>query len=120
MDPNEIERYRERLREMQYRLEDEFHRIAERVIEDIRAPGELSRIPTHPADSDTEGLQQEIALEKTEGQLLDQVRMALQRIDEGTFGQCVDCGEPIAAERLDALPQTPRCIDCERSFESGT
>ena len=73
-----------------------------------------------PADGDTEGLHQEIALEKTEGQLLDQVRMALQRIDEGTFGHCVDCGRPIAAERLEALPHTSRCVDCERSVESGS
>ena len=39
---------------------------------------------------------------------------ALARLDDGTFGTCVRCGQPIAAERLEALPWAPRCIDCQR------
>lgn len=118
MDPSERERYRERLREMQARLQSEFDSMAERVREDVRSPGDISGTPTHAADNDTEGLDQEIALDKTEGQLLDAVRMALRRIDEGTFGQCVDCGGSIGDERLDALPHTARCIECERRVET--
>jgi RNA polymerase-binding transcription factor DksA len=37
---------------------------------------------------------------------------ALRRIDEGTFGRCERCGEPIAPERLEAIPHTRRCINC--------
>ncbi|MER2507578.1 MAG: TraR/DksA C4-type zinc finger protein [Amaricoccus sp.] len=46
---------------------------------------------------------------------LQEIRMieaALDRIEQGTFGACVVCGEAIAEARLDALPQTPVCRDC--------
>ncbi len=39
-----------------------------------------------------------------------QVRDALQRIEEGTYGKCTDCGRPIEARRLDSVPWTPYCL----------
>lgn len=41
-----------------------------------------------------------------------QIKAALARLDEGTFGDCVKCGEEISAERLDLLPHTPFCRNC--------
>ncbi len=46
---------------------------------------------------------------------LVEVRMieaALKRLDEGTYGICVSCGEPISDERLAAVPHTPLCREC--------
>jgi len=40
-----------------------------------------------------------------------QVRDALQRIEKGTYGKCVECGRPIEAHRLDSVPWTPYCLD---------
>jgi RNA polymerase-binding transcription factor DksA len=40
------------------------------------------------------------------------IRAALQRIEEGTYGECVRCGEEIAPERLNLLPHTPLCAAC--------
>ncbi len=40
------------------------------------------------------------------------IRAALRRIDEGTYGTCVNCGEPIAPARLEAVPHAARCIAC--------
>lgn len=48
---------------------------------------------------------------------LDEVAEALQRIDAGTYGICVDCGEAIPAKRLEALPASARCTDCQRKAE---
>lgn len=48
---------------------------------------------------------------------LDEVEEALRRIDAGTYGQCVDCGEPIPDKRLEALPASARCMDCQRKAE---
>jgi RNA polymerase-binding transcription factor len=45
---------------------------------------------------------------------LAEVNKALQRIDEGTYGICTNCGKPIMFERLDALPEAELCIDCQR------
>jgi len=49
---------------------------------------------------------QESALEWTE---LEQVRDALRRIEQGTYGKCTDCGRAIEAARLEAVPWTPYC-----------
>ena len=46
---------------------------------------------------------------------LAEIRMieaALSRLEDGTFGVCVACGEPISNERLELLPHTPRCKNC--------
>ena len=40
------------------------------------------------------------------------IRAALNRIEAGTYGTCVACGEPIAPQRLRALPTATRCVDC--------
>jgi RNA polymerase-binding transcription factor DksA len=40
------------------------------------------------------------------------IRAALQRIRNGSYGQCVQCGEDIALERLETLPETPLCRTC--------
>jgi len=37
---------------------------------------------------------------------------ALERIEDGTYGVCANCGEPISEARLDILPQTPFCRNC--------
>jgi DnaK suppressor protein len=59
-----------------------------------------------------------------ESNLLRNVRAALRRIDEGTFGICVHCEEDISPKRLAAVPETPFCISCQemadRNQQDGT
>jgi len=43
---------------------------------------------------------------------MGRIRAALTRIEDGTYGYCVKCGEKIAEERLDLLPATPYCRNC--------
>jgi RNA polymerase-binding transcription factor DksA len=45
------------------------------------------------------------------------VKRALARIEDGTYGECVRCGEDIAPARLDARPEAALCIDCARTAE---
>lgn len=52
-------------------------------------------------------------LDRLEEQLLD-INQALERIEEGTYGVCTNCGQPIQAERLEALPWAELCINCQR------
>ncbi|MHB1674846.1 MAG: TraR/DksA family transcriptional regulator [Acidobacteriaceae bacterium] len=47
------------------------------------------------------------------------VRQALARLADGTFGECVRCYQAIGAKRIEALPWTPYCIDCQERIESG-
>jgi len=48
---------------------------------------------------------------------LADVEGALGRIAAGSYGECIDCGDPIAAARLKAYPAATRCIDCQGAFE---
>ena len=70
-----------------------------------------------PADSeeqaiDLENLEALEALEKTEVQEIRRIEAALQRIAEGTYGICDECGADIDPKRLKALPTASKCISC--------
>jgi DnaK suppressor protein len=52
-------------------------------------------------------------------QLLGMVEGALGRIREGNFGQCISCGKEINAKRLEAVPWTRHCIECQEKLEKG-
>ncbi|MFC1643282.1 TraR/DksA family transcriptional regulator, partial [Myxococcota bacterium] len=48
---------------------------------------------------------------------LDKIQKALNKIDEGTFGVCDECGERISSKRLEARPETTLCIRCKEDQE---
>lgn len=48
------------------------------------------------------------------------VRAALQRLDDGSYGRCVDCGNELPADRLDAKPEAARCLSCQERAEAAT
>src|SRR5438128_11889371 len=52
-------------------------------------------------------------------QLLQMVDGALARLREGSFGECVSCGKEINAKRLEAVPWTRHCIECQEKAEQG-
>ena len=54
-----------------------------------------------------------------ERQLLMMVYVALARIREGNFGECISCGKEINAKRLEAVPWTRHCIECQEKLEQG-
>lgn len=49
-----------------------------------------------------------------------ELKHALERLEEGTYGVCESCGKPIDLQRLEALPQTELCIECARSVDPAT
>jgi DnaK suppressor protein len=58
------------------------------------------------------------ALLQMKAETLDKIDAALQRLGEGTYGDCVECGAEIAGPRLWALPFAVRCRDCEDARET--
>lgn len=54
---------------------------------------------------------------ENETELLQMVNGALQRMDDGTYGQCLSCGREIGIKRLEAVPWTHLCIDCQAKAE---
>src|SRR5580658_10002567 len=109
MKPAQLQRYKQELLALRARLAGEVNRLIEAIPGEMHAAGDLSNVPTHNADRDSDGLDKEVALVQNEGELLAAVEAALERIENGTFGRCENCDEPIAAERLDALPYVPLC-----------
>jgi RNA polymerase-binding transcription factor DksA len=82
--------------------------------------GELAHYDQHPADQGTETFEQEMDA-TTDILLADEARnveIALERLAEGTYGTCVDCGREIPAERLEAIPEAIRCIDDQNRYEA--
>lgn len=51
------------------------------------------------------------------GENREQVERALERLQEGSYGYCEDCGEKIAAERLKFRPESTRCVDCQGRWD---
>ncbi len=59
----------------------------------------------------------EFTLDARESAELDAIDAALKRIEDGSYGVCIDCGADIPAARLHAAPETPRCISCQDKLE---
>lgn len=59
----------------------------------------------------------EFALSDREVEELVAIDAALNRIETGTYGECVDCGVQIPEARLDASPEVTRCVPCQEKFE---
>lgn len=81
---------------------------------------ELADYDQHPGDQGTETYMKE--LDETTEVILEEderrIRQAREQLERGTYGTCVDCGEPIPAERLEAVPETIRCVKDQRIFEA--
>ena len=74
----------------------------------------------HPADSGTETYMQE--MDETTEMILDEeasrVKQAREALEAGRYGVCVVCGEDITTERLEAFPESVRCVEHQREYEA--
>ena len=80
--------------------------------DDVVKPGDITSVPTHPADDDVEGLDSEIATAHNQELLLEQVDAAIERLRTGSYGVCQQCGRAVDGERLQAIPYAANCIGC--------
>jgi DnaK suppressor protein len=114
---------------LRQRLLDERQRVLD-AIDNIHTenPGsigdeteELGFQDNHLGDVATATFDREMAstLEENSTHVLIEIDAALGRIESGTYGTCLRCGEPIGGERLEALPWATLCIDCKRKQERG-
>lgn len=84
--------------------------------------GELSAYDNHPADSASETYlrAQEIGLIDSRKRVLSMIEAVIAKINDGTYGLCENCGKPIPAERLEAIPFALLCKDCRELAEQQT
>ena len=82
---------------------------------------ELSHLDQHPADTASElsDADRENAVIEAAGDQRDQVVAALKRLDEGTYGTCIDCGKPIPDARLEVRPEAARCVEDQAKAEAA-
>jgi RNA polymerase-binding protein DksA len=119
----DTERFREALLDERKRVEhalaslrDQHPGSLDEEVEEIAATSD-----NHLAETATATLGREIdyTLGENSEQVLADIDSALRRIDDGTYGTCVNCGQEIPVQRLEAYPAASLCIDCKRSAEGG-
>jgi RNA polymerase-binding protein DksA len=117
----DTEHFRRRLLEDRERVQGALDYLHEENPSSMEDETQEIQSDNHPGDVATITHDREIGytLEENEERVLAAIDGALKRIDEGTFGMCKGCGQPIALERLEALPYTTQCIDCKRREERG-
>jgi len=64
--------------------------------------------------SGTNEVEIQLKLKQTDAKILQAIEEALYRLEKGVYGLCRDCGDPIAAARLEAIPWTRVCITCKQ------
>ena len=108
-------KYAESLRKRQQELEQGLARTVEQALKS--APDETQDV----GDQAVSAYQKEMLFTQgtTHHLQLSQVRRALNRLAEGTYGVCQHCEATIGPKRLEALPWTPYCIDCQERIEKG-
>ena len=113
-----------RYNELKRMLEDRRRELMSSVQEkmrDVRAEGSKDRDVLDQGESSEVDIQEDIefALIQMKSEKLTKIDAALRRLDEGTYGNCFECGDEIAEARLRALPFAARCKDCEEARETA-
>ena len=118
MRKTEIQKYKRRLLELRARLRGDVSSVLENS---IARSGQSERSPGDEADAGSDNWDTELALNLTQNDsdTLELINSALERIEDGSYGKCVETGAKISKDRLDALPYTPYCVEYASSLEGG-
>lgn len=102
-------------------LRDRLTGVAQGIVPDNAGSGEINSAAgdQHLADHASDMLEREVdwTLEVNAEHIVGEIDAALQRIDDGTYGKCAVCGEPIPEERLVAVPYAQLCVRDKRLLE---
>jgi DnaK suppressor protein len=113
------------------RLEAERFRIKQEIYRQIQGDesampagplleaGEMSTDPADDADALADNERMRILISNAQS-MLQQINIALQRLDSGSYGICTQCSKQIDPRRLGALPYVTLCIDCQAAAEAAT
>jgi DnaK suppressor protein len=115
MDKKKLDSFKKRLETRQVEL----RRMVTRTQQDGRTADEEATQDI--ADRAASSYNKEFLFHQSNNdrQLLAMVEGALERIREGSFGECISCGKEINPKRLEAVPWTRHCIECQEKLEQG-
>lgn len=113
-----------RYNELKKMLEERRRELMNEVqgkMRDVRAEGGKERDVLDQGESSEVDIQEDIefALIQMKAETLNKINEALRRLEEGSYGNCFECGEEISGARLRALPFAVRCRDCEEARENA-
>lgn len=123
MKAAEMRAFRKTLEAVRSRLRGDVSTMADAALgrNGDEPAGHASTMPVHMADIGSDAFEQEftLSLMASEGDTLELVEQALDRIRQKTYGTCEECGGVIAKKRLEALPYASTCIRCAEKLEAG-
>jgi len=114
MDPETLQKYRERLLAQQQQIERRIFRIGSDLY-DMESERDIERTDHVQEEAVNDTM---VALDERSRHLVEEIQAALGRIDDCTYGDCEVCGEPINPARLEALPIARRCV-CRQEEEEA-
>jgi DnaK suppressor protein len=122
MDKKTRDKFKNLLLSEREKITGEISRLSEDTLSSSQrdSSGDLSGYSLHMADVGTDTFQRDLqlGLVSKEQEILYKVDEALQRIENGTYGKCDSCGEPIKESRLKAVPFAKLCVPCQEKEEA--
>ena len=111
--------YRERLLARRARLRGDLTQMEDNALN--KDHSKTTSMPNHMAELGSDNFDQEVTLSLlgSENDALNQIEAAIERIEDGRFGQCEECGGKIPKPRLEAIPYAALCVDCASQREEG-
>jgi DnaK suppressor protein len=123
MNKADIQAFKERLLMLRSRLRGDVTQLAESALKKNRTQsnGDLSSMPIHMADIGSDNFEQEFTLSliESDGNTLAKIEAALDRVEDGSYGLCEECGAKIPKQRLLAVPYATMCVKCASRTEQG-
>lgn len=121
MKKADVKPFKEMLLALRARLRGDVSTLADAALSKSGGGAGASAVPSHMADmgSDTYEQDNTILLMNNEGETLVQIEGALERIENGVYGSCIECSGKIPKMRLKAIPYTPYCVKCASELESS-
>jgi len=121
---NEMETFRHQLLKLERRFRGDVETLQDEAFHktDGKAVGNLSNSPVEDRAeraSDDSCEETTIGLVENAGARLGEINAALERIDDGTFGSCEECGQEISIARLQTVPFARHCVECARKAQQG-
>ena len=109
----------EQLMQEKSRLQREIENLQEGINAGTYDIEGMDSVDQHPADEGTELFEREknLAVQSTLSRELDEVNIALQKFEDGTYGTCEMCGKPIDERRLRAFPAATHDVECQAKID---
>lgn len=113
MEADRLDVFRQLLHERLAVLEGTFGSRLGELVDQRDALADTTDIASEETDRDMS-----LRMHDHERRLVDEIRLALKRVDEGDYGVCEACGDDIGERRLMARPMATHCIDCMTELEA--